>query len=43
MEAGIDAGAEWFVIEQDQWYNRHPLEAAKMSIDTLYDLGLKER
>ncbi|MDD6681957.1 MAG: sugar phosphate isomerase/epimerase [Clostridiales bacterium] len=43
VEAGIDAGAEWFVIEQDQWYNRHPLEAAKMSIDTLYDLGLKER
>lgn len=43
LEAGIDAGAEWFVVEQDQWYNRTPLEAAKMSIDTLYDLGLKER
>lgn len=43
VEAGIDAGAEWFIIEQDQWYNRTPLEAAKMSIDTLYDLGLKTR
>lgn len=43
VEAGIDAGAEWFIIEQDQWYQRTPLEAAKMSIDTLYDLGLKER
>ena len=43
VEAGIDAGAEWFVVEQDQWYNRTPLEAARMSIDTLYDLGVKER
>ena len=43
MEAGIDAGAQWFIIEQDQWYSRTPMEAAKMSIDTLYDLGLKQR
>lgn len=43
VEAGIDAGAEWFVVEQDLWYNRTPMEAAKMSIDTLYDLGLKQR
>lgn len=43
VEAGIEAGAEWFVIEQDQWYSRTPLEAAKMSIDTLFDLGLKQR
>jgi len=43
VEAGIDAGAEWFVIEQDQWYSRTPMEAAKMSIDTLYEMGLKQR
>lgn len=43
VEAGIDAGAQWFIIEQDQWYSRTPMEAAKMSIDTLYDLGLKQR
>ena len=39
-DAGIEAGAEWFVIEQDQWYDRKPLEAAKMSIDTLKKLGM---
>lgn len=47
LEAGIDAGAEWFVVEQDRWYDGAPertaLEAAKMSIDTLYDAGLKTR
>ena len=43
VEAGLDAGAEWFIVEQDQWYNRTALEAAKMSIDTLFDLGLKQR
>ncbi len=43
VEAGIDAGAEWFVVEQDLWYQRTPMEAAKMSIDTLYDLGIKQR
>ncbi len=35
VEAGLDAGAFCFVVEQDQWYNRTPFEAAKMSIDTL--------
>ena len=43
VEAGIDAGAEWFVVEQDLWYQRTPMEAAKMSINTLYDLGIKQR
>ena len=40
VEAGIEAGAEWFVVEQDQWYDRTPMEAAKMSIGTLRELGL---
>ncbi len=41
VEAGIAAGAEWFIIEQDQWYDRCPLEAARMSMDTLKKIGLK--
>lgn len=41
VEAGIDAGAQWFIIEQDQWYDRCPLEAAKMSMETLKKIGLK--
>lgn len=40
VEAGIAAGAEWFVVEQDQWYDRCPLEAAKMSLETLKKIGL---
>ena len=42
-EAAIDAGAEWLIVEQDDWYNRSPMEQAKESIDTLYDIGVKTR
>ena len=42
-EAAIDAGAEWLIVEQDDWYDRSPMELAKESIDTLYDLGVKMR
>jgi sugar phosphate isomerase/epimerase len=42
-EAAIDAGAEWLIVEQDDWYKRSPLEQAKESIDTLYGLGVKIR
>ena len=41
VQAGIESGAEWFVVEQDQSIGRTPLEAAKMSIDTLRKIGLK--
>lgn len=41
LEAGIESGAEWFVVEQDESVGRPPLEAAQMSIDTLKKLGLK--
>ena len=41
VEAGIEAGAKWFVVEQDRWYDRCPLEAARMSIETLKKIGLK--
>ena len=40
-EAGLDAGAKWFVVEQDASVGRTPLEAADMSIDTLRKIGLK--
>lgn len=40
VEAGIESGAEWFVVEQDQSPERPPLEAAEMSIGTLKELGL---
>lgn len=39
--AGIQSGADWFVVEQDEAVGQTPLEAAKMSIDTLKKLGLK--
>lgn len=41
LDAGIESGAEWFVVEQDMSVGRTPLEAAQMSIDTLKKLGLK--
>ena len=35
-KASIDAGARWLIIEQDECSaGQSPLEAAKMSIDTL--------
>ena len=40
VEAGLDAGAFCFVVEQDQWYDRTPFEAAKMSIESLHKAGL---
>ena len=41
VEAGIAAGAEWFVVEQDLSYDRSPLEDAAMSLNTLRQVGLK--
>ena len=41
LDAGIQSGAKWFIVEQDLSVGRTPLEAAKMSIDTLLKLGLK--
>ncbi|MBR0227330.1 MAG: sugar phosphate isomerase/epimerase [Clostridia bacterium] len=42
-DAALDAGAEWLIVEQDDWYGRDPMELAKESMDTLYDLGVKTR
>ena len=33
IKAGLDSGAEWFIVEQDRSSQRPPLEAAKMSCD----------
>lgn len=41
VESAIACGAKWFVVEQDQSPTRPPLEAAKMSIETLKKIGLK--
>lgn len=38
LKAGINAGAEWFVVEQDASVGRPPLEAAAMSIGTVRKL-----
>lgn len=38
-EAALDAGAEWLVVEQDDWYGDAPMDCAKKSIDTLKKLG----
>ena len=40
VEAGLEAGACWFVVEQDESMERPPLEAAAMSFDTLRQMGL---
>ena len=33
IKAGLESGAEWFIVEQDRSSQRPPLEAAKMSCD----------
>ena len=43
VQAGIDAGAQWLIVEQDQPHQKPALEEAQMSIHTLFDLGLKRR
>ncbi len=41
VEAGIESGAKWFIVEQDNSVGRTPLEAAELSIGTLKKIGLK--
>lgn len=40
IAAGLESGASYFVVEQDQWYDRTPMEAAAMSIGSLRKAGL---
>lgn len=39
LQASVDAGSEWVVVEQDQSIGRTPLEAIKMSREYLKSLG----
>lgn len=39
IEAGIEAGAEYFLIEQDDTYGRDPFESLEISRDNLVKLG----
>ena len=39
-KAAIEAGAKWLIIEEDESPDRPPLEASRMSIETLRKLGV---
>lgn len=41
LEAAVDAGAVWLVLEQDDPSGASPFEDAKMSMETLVRLGVK--
>lgn len=41
VQASIESGAEWFVVEQDIAAPHTPLEAARMSMETLRKAGVK--
>ena len=41
VEAGLEGGACWFIVEQDEWYDQNPLDDAEKSIGTLKKIGLK--
>lgn len=41
VQAALDAGAQWLIIEQDASPDRPPLEDARMSLETLRRLGVK--
>ena len=39
IEAGLENGTEYFIIEQDNTYGRDPLESLKISGDNLREMG----
>ena len=39
VEAGLESGAEYFLVEQDNCYGRNPLESLKISRKNLIKLG----
>ena len=39
IEAGLESGAEYFLIEQDDTYGRDPFDSLEMSAKNLRDLG----
>lgn len=42
VEAGLKGGSEYFLIEQDDTYNRDPFESLRISRDHLIELGYKD-
>ncbi len=42
IEAGLQGGSEYFLIEQDRTYDRTPLEALRISRDNLVAMGYKD-
>ncbi len=40
VRAGLEAGARWFIIEQDSSVGRSPLEAAEISLEPLRRIGV---
>ena len=42
IEAGLDGGSEYFLIEQDDTYGRDPFESLKISRDNLIKLGFAD-
>ena len=42
IEAGLEGGSEYFLIEQDTTYGRDPFESLKISRDNLIKLGYKD-
>lgn len=42
VEAGIEAGARCFIVEQDQWYDKPPMDHARKSMETLRRLGVAQ-
>lgn len=42
IKAGLEAGSEHFLVEQDDTYGRDPFDCLKISRDHLYKLGYKD-
>lgn len=42
IEAGLESGSEYFIIEQDDCYGRDPFESLEISRDNLYRMGYKD-
>ena len=42
IEAGLEGGSEYFLIEQDDCYGRDPFESLKISRDNLIKMGFAD-
>lgn len=39
LKAGVRAGADWFIVEQDEAFNKSAMEACRISLDNLVRIG----